>query len=178
MHCWKIINVERDFGATRIILLSCIFFFFTFSFSYVLLSLNFKGNYTDQHLWINFIAIILLYPVHKFIHYLFFIDYSKSIRTKIRLKFGMMPIIHLKITRFVPKYRYILSLVGPFIFLNGLLLYAAIIAPTYTHYFCFFFGIHSAICLIDLLNVKSIIRAPHNSIIEETPKGYEILVPL
>ena len=99
-------------------------------------------------------------------------------KLKVKLKFQALPFIHLKVIRFVPKYRYISSLLAPFILLNGSLLYIAIQVPIYTHYISLLIGTNCLFCLIDLLNVNGMIRAPHNAIIEETPKGYEILVPL
>ena len=178
MHCWKIINVDRDFGTARIILLSVLTFIITFSLSYVLLNINRVDAYTDRYLWINIIGLIILYPVHKIFHYLLIIDYTKKISIKIRIRFRFIPIVHLKIKHTIPKYRYLASLLAPFILFNSILLVCAVQFPTYSHYISIYFGIHCAICLIDLLNVKGIINAPKHAIIEETPKGYEVLVPL
>ena len=178
MHCWKIINVERDFGTTRIILLSIILFILSFSFCYVSLSLNRTIPYTDAYFGYFTVALLSIYPLHKFFHYLLLIDYSKHMKLKIKRKFSVFPFIHLKLNRHVPKYRYISSLLAPFILFNALLLYLASLMPAYTHYISFLFGVNCLICLLDLLNVSGMIRAPHSAIIEETPKGYEVLVPL
>lgn len=178
MHCWKIINVDRDFGTTRIILLSILTFIISFSLSYVIISFNHVTPYTDKNFWVNPIVLIMIYPLHKFFHYLFIVDYTKKIAIKLKLKFGFFLIVHLKIKHFIPKQRYLLSLLAPFIFFNAILLLLAVQLPLYAHYICFYFGFHCAICLIDLLNVKDIISAPNHAIIEETPKGYEVLVPL
>lgn len=178
MHCWKIVNVDRDFGTTRIVLLSVILFILSFSFCYVSLSLNRTISYTDAYFGYFLGALFGIYPLHKFFHFLLLIDYSKHMKLKIKLRFLSLPFIHLKVNRFVPKYRYISSLLSPFILLNGLLLYFATLLPLYTHYVSILIGANCLFCLIDLLNVKGMIRAPHNAIIEETPKGYEVLVPL
>ena len=69
MHCWKIVNVERDFGTTRIILLSVILFILSFSFSYICLSLNRKILYTDAYFGYFLGALFCIYPLHKFFHY-------------------------------------------------------------------------------------------------------------
>lgn len=178
MHCWKIVNVERDFGTTRIILLSSILFILSFSFCYVSLSFKRTVPYTDAYFVYFLIALFCIYPFHKFFHYLLLLDYTKHMRLKIKVKFHVLPFIHLKVNRFVPKCRYVSSLLSPFILLNGFLLYTAIQLPAYTHYISILFGVNCFICLIDLLNVKGMILAPRNAIIEETPKGYEVLVPL
>ena len=178
MHCWKIVNVERDFGTTRIFLLSVILFILSFSFCYVSLSFNRTISYTDAYFGYFLGVLLCIYPLHKAFHYLLLIDYTKHMKLKIKLKFLSLPFIHLKVNRFVPKYRYISSLLAPFILLNGFLLYIGTLLPAYTHYVSLLIGLNCLICLIDLLNVKGMIRAPHNAIIEETPKGYEVLVPL
>ena len=180
MHCWKIVNVERDFGTTRIIILSFILFVLSFSFCYVSLSFNRTVPYTDAYFGYFVVALFCIYPLHKLFHYLLLIDYSKHMKLKIKRKFYVLPLpfIHLKINGFVPKYRYISSLLAPFILLNGLLLSTASQLQAYTHYVSLLVAVNCLICLIDLLNVKGMIRAPHNAIIEETPKGYEVLVPL
>ncbi len=99
-------------------------------------------------------------------------------KLKIKRNYYIFPFIQLKLQHLVPKHRYINSLLAPFILFNGLLLYTASFLAPYTHYISFLFGVNCLICLIDLLNVKSMIRAPRNAIIEETPKGYEVLVPI
>ncbi len=178
MHCWKIVNVKRDFGTTRIILLSVILFVLSFSVCYVSLSFNRTVPYTDAYFGYFAIALFCIYPLHKFFHYLLLIDYSMHMKIKIKRNFYIFPIIHLKLNRFVPKYRYVSALLAPFILLNGVLLCTSSQLPAYTHYTSLLVGVNSLICLIDLLNVKGMIRAPHNAIIEETPKGYEVLIPL
>ena len=77
----------------------------------------------------------------------------------------------------IPKKRYLVTLIAPFIILNPVLLTGAIIWPAFSHYFCLLLAFHCSICLLDLLYIKDIWRAPKNAIIEETPRGYEILVP-
>lgn len=178
MHCWKIINVERDFGTTRIIILSVLAFLLSFSFSYVLIGLERNVTYTDRYFMHFLVAAFFVYPLHKFIHYFSLIDFHSFIKLKLIRRYRFVWFIQLKIKKVVPKYRYIISLFAPFIFLNGLLLYCAIIFPAYGHYFTLLFGYHCLICLIDLLNIKSMILAPHHAVIEETPKGYEVLVPI
>lgn len=178
MHCLKIINVSRDYGNARIFILSAITFFISFCFSYVFLSYNQTKPFTDHGINLFLIGIFFIYPFHKFLHYLFLVDYTKSMKIKIRKKYLMIPSIHIKVKRLVPKYRYLSSLLAPFLLLNGVFLYLAILFPNLTHYFCIYFAINCSICLIDLLFVKDIFTAPHHSFIEETPKGYEVLVPI
>ena len=177
MHCLKIINVNRTYGNARMIILSAITFFLTFCFSYVLLGFYQTQPFTDDGINLFILGLFFIYPLHKFIHYLFLIDYTKNMKIKIRKKYMFLPSIHLKIKKLVPKYRYLCSLIAPFILLSILFILLALSFPTTIHYFSIYIALHCSICLIDLLFVKDIITSPHNSFIEETPKGYEVLVP-
>ena len=77
----------------------------------------------------------------------------------------------------IPKRCYLVTLIAPFVILNPILLIGAINWPVFSHYFCLLLAFHCSMCLLDLLYIKDIWRAPKNAIIEETPRGYEILVP-
>ncbi len=83
----------------------------------------------------------------------------------------------MRIKTLIPKNRYILTLLVPFILINSLLIILVLIFPQYAHYLCLLLAYHCSICLIDILYVKNLLLAPKDSVIEETPKGYEILVP-
>lgn len=177
MNIWKIINVDRDYGTTRIILLSVLTGVLTFSFTYVLFGLIRQITYTDEAIYWFILGALFIYPAHKLVHYLCLIDYTNNMKLKLRFKFNFYPILHIKIKKLVPKYRYLFSLIAPFIFLNCLFASGALLTPQFAHYFSIYIGIHCTMCLIDLLNVKYMIKAPHRACIEETPKGYEVLVP-
>lgn len=85
--------------------------------------------------------------------------------------------MRMRIKKMVPKNRYIFTLLAPFLILNTIFVLLANYLPQYAHYICLLLGYHSSICLVDILYVKNLLAAPRNSIIEETPKGYEILIP-
>lgn len=177
MHCWKMINIEHEYGTTRLILLSAITFFLVFCFSYVILSANYTSKHNDDYFLVFFVTLFTFYPMHKFIHYVALLDYRKKLAFRWRIRYRVIPILHMRIKETIPKNRYVFALLAPFMFLNMFLILIAIGYPQYAHYVCILLGIHCSICVIDLLNVKNLWRSPPNAIVEETPKGYEILVP-
>ncbi|WP_342471926.1 DUF3267 domain-containing protein [Metasolibacillus sp. FSL H7-0170] len=177
MHCWKTINTVSEYGIVRLTLLAVLTFVSVFCTSYVMTSLQLRAPHTDKYLLFFFIAVLLLYPVHKAIHYLALLKYRKKIKFRWKIIFRIVPIMRLRLKEPIPKNRYVLALLTPFLLLNSAFLAVAIFFPPYSHYACLLLGFHSSICLIDLLNVKNLWHAPANSLIEETPKGYEILVP-
>lgn len=178
MHCLKTINVEREYGTTRLFLLATIIFIFVFCFSYIGLSYQYKGFHNDQHIWIVFLLTPFIYPIHKLLHFISLLKYRKMLLFRFKIRYLFVPVVHIRLQQTVPKWHYLITLLTPFIVLNGIFLGSSFYAPQYAHYFSFFLALHTSICLIDLLYTKHLMLAPRNAIIEETPKGYEILVPL
>ena len=122
-------------------------------------------------------SLLLLYPIHKFFHIILFIIFRKPIQIKLSRKFVIMPFLHVLVLEIVSKRLYGWALIFPFLMLNSFLLCSAFIWPQFAHYFSLLLALHCSVCLLDLLFIKQILHAPKTSFIEETTKGYEILVP-
>lgn len=178
MHCWKTINIEREYGTTRLYLWSTIVFVLVFCFSYILFSFNFTGRHIDRYLWLLLLVLPFLYPLHKALHYIALFQYRKSLTLRFKIQYHFVPIIRMRLQHGVPKKAYLFTLVTPFFVLNSFLIWGGIMLPEYAHYFSGLLAYHCCICLMDFLYVKNLMSAPKNAIIEETPRGYEILVPL
>jgi len=177
MHCWKTINIKHEYGTIRLTLWSFIIFVLVFSFSFIIFGYDDPIQYTDEYTWLFFIVVILLYPIHKLVHYFGLFKYRKNIQLKMKLDFNFIPIIRMRLKSMIPKNHYIIVLLLPFFLINLILIYFAYSLPIYTHYFSILLAYHCSICFMDILCVKELLPAPRHSIIEETPKGYEILVP-
>ncbi|WP_413363545.1 DUF3267 domain-containing protein [Lysinibacillus sp. 3P01SB] len=177
MNCIKTINIEYEYGTPRVFLLTGLTFILTFCFSYILIGLTHTNAHSDARFFQFAFTFFLLYPVHKLIHYLSLLNYRKSLSYRIKIKFSFIPILHMRLQDPIPKRRYIFSLLAPFCTLNPLFVAGALVWPVFSHYFCLLFALHCSICLLDLLYVKDLWKAPKNAIIEETPRGYEILIP-
>ena len=178
MHCWKTINIEREYGTTRLFLLGIMLFVLVFCFSYIAFSFNFNGQHIDRYLWLVFLVIPFLYPLHKFLHYIALFQYKKSLILRLKVQYYFIPVIRMRLENGIPKKSYIFALVTPFIIINTCLVIGGFSIPQYAHYFSGLLALHCSICLMDFLYVKNLMSAPNNAIIEETPRGYEILVPL
>lgn len=177
MHCWKTINVQYEYGTTRLFLLSVICFILVFCFAYIGLSYNYADPHHDQHFIATILITPFIYPLHKALHFIMLMDYRKSIVFRFKIRHYFVPVLHMRLQQTIPKWRYVIVLLTPFLFLNVLLIAFGIYAQHFAHYISFFLAFHTSICLIDLLYVKHLLRAPKNALIEETPRGYEILVP-
>jgi len=177
MHCWKTINIKREYRVPRIVLYMIIVFILVFSFSFILVGINRPLKYDNHYVPLFLLVLLLLYPLHKLIHYYSLFSYRKSVKLKWKLELKVVPIVHLRIKKMIPKNRYMFILITPFVLLNMILILVAVLFPYYSHYACLLLGYHCSICLVDILYFIHLVNAPKNAVIEETPKGYEILVP-
>ena len=177
MHCIKTINVERDIGSTRFFLLSSIVFFVVFCLAYISTSFNYPHFHRAHYLPLFLMSLLLLYPIHKLFHLVLFWIFRKPFQLKLVRKYYVVPVIHAEISDIVSKRLYSWALILPFLCLNSIFISGAIFVPAYAHYFSILLALHCSICLVDLLFLIQIMRAPKHSFIEETAKGYEILIP-
>lgn len=177
MHCWKVINIKHEYGTTRLVLLSSITFIIVFCFSFISFRVP-PSFYKDDYFWLFLLAVFLMYPIHKYIHYISLLNDRKKVKLKFKLEFYTIPIFQIRIKKLIHKNRYIFTLISPFIFLNAIILWLAFLFPHATHFVCLLLAFHCSICIPDILCTKHLVKAPKNAVIEETPKGYEILVPV
>ncbi|MGD6957798.1 DUF3267 domain-containing protein [Rossellomorea aquimaris] len=176
MHCWKTINLEKQFGFYRVFLLSSIIMMMVFSLIYVPINLLFPSAFYDNHFLVFFIGMLSIYPLHKFFHIVPILLFVKKMKCSCNRKLFFLPIVSLRVDQPISKYRYMLALVAPFFVLNGILLYGCIHFPHYSHYFTMLLAFHSGICAIDFIYAKQLMDSPKNALIEENDDGYEILI--
>ncbi|WP_253896286.1 DUF3267 domain-containing protein [Solibacillus sp. R5-41] len=136
------------------------------------------SRHEDHYLWLIIFFTPFIYPIHKAIHYFVLFKYRNSIVFRFKIRYIFIPIVHMQLQQSIPKKLYIFTLLTPFILFNTILFIGGLYIPQYAHYFSFLLAFHCSVCLMDILYVKHLLSAPKNAIIEETPRGYEILVPL
>jgi Putative zincin peptidase len=176
MHCWKTINLERQFGFYRVFLLSSIIMMMVFSFIYVPINLVYSNSFYDNHSLVFVFGLLSIYPLHKLIHLLPIFPYVKKMRWRWDRKLLILPIVSLRVDRPISKNLYMIALLAPFLVINSILLYGCIQFPHYSHYFAILLAFHSGICAIDFIYAKQLMNSPKNALIEENEDGYEILI--
>lgn len=177
VHCWKTINVQKQYGHDRIFLFSMIFVFIVFSFFYISINVFRHGPMSDQRFSWFLLVLLLTYPLHKLLHFMPIARYRNRLRFSVERKFGIIPLLNMKIHEPIMKSRYLISLIMPFIIINSIFIIGAITLPSFRHYFTILLAYHSGLCLIDLLYAKHLLKTPKKALVEETDKGFEILVP-
>ena len=115
MNCIKTINAEYEYGTTRFLLLTALTFVIVFCLSYVFTNFNYSDPHSDANFLYFLFALLLLYPVHKIIHFVSLFRYKKSLSYRLKIKFTFVPILNMRIKEPIPKKRYLVSLSAPFI---------------------------------------------------------------
>lgn len=176
LHCWKTINVKKQYGLERLFLLSSLLVIIVFSFAYVLLGIIDQTHKSDDYFLLFILAFLSIYPLHKLFHFIPLYRYRDKVRLINKRQFGFLPVVSVRVVEPINKTRFIFSLLAPFIFINGILIVGALFVPIFSHYFTILFAYHCGICLIDLIYVKHLSKSPKSAFIEETEAGYEILI--
>lgn len=177
MHCWKILNIRHQYGNTRIFLYAALTFVLTFSLAFIGFNYNHHITFTDDYFWVFALALFLLYPAHKCVHYLTLYRYKEFLSWEFKRLGRFVPIIHIRINEIVPKSQYIITRSMPFIVINTLIIILILAFPNYLHYGTLLLAYHTSMCVLDILYVKNLVASPRQAQIEETSRGYEILVP-
>jgi hypothetical protein len=175
MHCWKTINLEKQFGHSRVMLLSCLVMMMVFTVIYVPVNLILSKDLYDTHFYIFLTGMILVYPLHKLLHIVPVLSYVNKLRFKVKFHLFFIPVVSFRVSEPISKYRFILALVFPFIIVNSVLVSGCIMMPHYSHYFTILTAYHTGICTIDFLYAKCLLYSPRDAMIEENEEGYEIL---
>lgn len=177
MHCWKTINVQKQYGHDRIFLLSMIVVFAVFFCFYISINVFRHGPISDDLFLVFLGGFLLIYPLHKLLHFIPIAGLKQRLRFSIITRLGFIPTLNMRIHEPVMKSHYMISLIIPFITINSGLIISAILFPSFRHYFAILLAYHCGLCLIDLLYFKHLLKTPKKALIEETDKGFQILIP-
>lgn len=177
MHCWKTINVKKQYGFDRLFMMSALIGVGVFISFYITLNIVYTDPLSDQYFLPFILAILGIYPLHKVCHFIPLFGCRKCIRLILTKQMGLMPIITLKIAEPVAKKRFILTLVTPFFLINAAIVVLSVWMPSFSHYFAMLLAYHCALCVPDLIYMRNLARSPKHALIEETDTGFEILVP-
>lgn len=177
MNSWKTIDLSKQYGSCRIFHFTVFTILTSFVFIYTLFSV-FSSHvimYDDQTMGF-FTLLLLLYPVHKLLHYLPMRLVCKKVKTCWSLKWWLVPTCKIYVHHPIRKNLYLMTLVLPFMVMSLLLVGCALAFPHYTHYFTILLSLHTGLCVSDFIYAKNLIGSPGRSFIEEHGEGYDILV--
>ncbi|MDQ0153749.1 DUF3267 domain-containing protein [Robertmurraya andreesenii] len=177
MNCWKTVNYSKQYGSQRMFILSLITMLLTFIILYIPLSYFFAPNELYDNQFVLFIfGIILMYPLHKLLHYLPVAHLGSKIRKRIEWKYGVYPFIEVKVHEPISKPLFLFALFLPFISITILLAVSCFLFPHYVHYFAILMAYQIGLSVPDIAYGLNILKAPKAAFIEENDDGFEILI--
>ncbi|KAB2337129.1 DUF3267 domain-containing protein [Cytobacillus depressus] len=177
MNTWKTINFSRQYGSHRLFILSSLTMLLTFIFAYIPAQFLFNAkSFQDNHFGLFLLGLWLIYPIHKLLHYLPIAHQTTKVKKALSMKFGLLPVIHIKVFEPITKWQFIFALFTPFIVINCILIYGCYLFPHYAHYLTILLAFHTGLCLPDFICAKNVLFAPNCSYIEENDDGIEILL--
>lgn len=177
MNSWKTVNFSKQYGSQRIYFMSSLTMILCFIIFYVPAQYLFEANVLYDNYFILFVmAIWLIYPFHKLLHFVPVAHLGNKMKKLLEFKCGVFPIIQIKIYEPISKWLFLFALLFPFIIINSILIGACILFPHYVHYFTILLAFHVGICFPDMICAKNVITAPNCSYIEENDDGIEILL--
>lgn len=175
MHCWKTYYLNRKYDFFRRFFISSIVALLVFIIFYVTMQSVMDRQFNDDYVLVFIIALILLYPFHKFCHLLPIIPYYRYMKWEIEL-FYLLPVLKMKVEFPIPKKRFVFALILPFLLINAVLLTTLFLFPEYGHYIAILFALNSGMSAFDFIYIKALFSSPKNTLIEENEDGYDILV--
>ena len=174
MHCWKSINKDKQYGHSKIQILSLLLMMGCFIFIYPIFSFFAVNNLSDKHALLVVLGIVLLYPIHKLLHFIPLLLVTKS--TTFTFKFKKYFTVEIMYTTPLSKKLFLFVLMTPFWIVSTVLLIGSILFPIYAHYFIILFSFHFGLCASDFIMLKNILQSPQRCFIEENDESFEILV--
>lgn len=177
MTCWKTINLTKDYGFLRIIMISIMSMLIAFILFYLPMNLMYSSIEPKEDGTIYFlIALLLVYPLHEILHVLPFWITRKKITVTFKWMNGIIPTIITRSKNPLSKPFIILVKCTPFLLLSTLMIGACVLFPAFIHYFSIIAAVNFGLCVPDIICLGQFIKAPRSCTIEEIEDGYDILI--
>ncbi|MET3696364.1 hypothetical protein ABID53_000683 [Bacillus oleivorans] len=173
MHCWKSIPISRQDGFFRLVITSFLTMLLTFIVLYSIAHAFHDGvGLNDQYFAFFIFALILLYPVHKALHYL----PLRILGGKCRLFINKKGQLKFRLHEPVAKNIYKLALIFPFVILTLVGIVFTLSFPQYFHYGVLLIALHTGLCVEDFIFYKNLSHTPKACLVDETEDSLEILI--
>jgi hypothetical protein len=176
MNCWKSLNLSKEFGSVRLVILSlfgmiCYFVIFNLTFT----NLFGSQNITDFNALVFLCCLLLVYPVHKLLHCLPIWLFGRKVRLTFDRETSFLKLF-CDITGVIPKRLYMVVILFPLIFMTVGLSILTLCFPNGIDYYLITGTVNFGISTTDLLYFVYIISAPRHAIIEDDRDGCHILI--
>jgi len=177
MTCWRTINLSKDYGFHRMVIVSLMTMLFTFIIFYVPLNLVHSSiKLETDGFFIFILSLLFIFPAHKILHSLPLLLAGKKISIEFSRIAEVIPIFKVSSKERIPKPLILAILLTPFLVITICMLAGCFLSPQYIHYFTIIAAVNLGFCVTDFLLIKHLIRAPKRCVVEEFKDGYDILI--
>ncbi len=178
MNCWGSINIRRQLGTRRSIILAMLFGFSSFVLLYLPLTLIHKdARIVDHGLLPLLIGLALLPLVHKFLHVIPFKCGNKNMKLSWSIVIKCIPYFKICANTKVSKPTVLIALLLPTLLITIPCIVLSYVYPSYYPYLLLFSAINLSLSYSDFVYFRHIWKAPKKCIISNEEQGYDILIP-
>jgi hypothetical protein len=177
LNCWKTINYTKQYGSQRLLILSIMTMLLAFIILYIPVSyFLIPTTLYDNHFSLFISGFLLMYPGHKLFHYLPLAHLGSKIKKKIIWKYGIYPLVSIRVDEPISKSLFLFALLMPFVTITACLTLACFLFPHYVHYITILIAYQIGLSVPDLVYARNVLTAPRHAYIEENDDGFEILI--
>ncbi|GEL78395.1 DUF3267 domain-containing protein [Tenuibacillus multivorans] len=177
MTCWKTINITKELGYNRLIILSTLLGISTFILMYVPFSIIYQGvNIKAPSIYIVLSSLVLIPVLHKLAHAIPLLFTDKEFQFRWGFKNKYIPNLKIMMKSSLSKRTSIIMMLAPTIFITLPLMLALIAIPVYYPVVILCLALNIGMSLQDFIVLAYFARAPKNSVIEKSREDYDILV--
>jgi hypothetical protein len=177
MNCIKSIYILRDYGTVRLTMLSVFAMLSFFSVFYSTLMIIIPEiQLTVFHIIPFSGVLILIYPLHKFLHCLPIWSNGRKMSFSIKMTANRYPILYCDVRDAVSRNLMITVVTSPAVIITLAVLIGALTNPQYIHYFSFIGAINFGLCVTDFIYLSFLLKVPQHSYVENFRDGFHILI--
>lgn len=176
MNCWKSININKDYGLQRLIILSFLISLCYFIIFYVTLSLLFPTvHYNGISFSYLVLSMLLVFPIHKFLHCLPVWLMGRKAYLQLRFENYMFPMIYCKYPSVLPKAVSLVATIAPTVLITSGSIIGCLLFPTYIPLFSIFSSLNIALGITDAIYIIHLWNAPRSAFLEDNHFSFHIL---
>ncbi|GAA0471171.1 DUF3267 domain-containing protein [Alkalibacillus silvisoli] len=177
MTCWKTVNISKEFGQNRLLILSIFLGIISFIVLFIPFSILHQNVLLhDPVFWQVLLGLLILPILHKLAHAFPIAFTRKEFKLKWYFKYKYIPLLKLNVRSSLSKRTSIIMILAPTLVITLPLLVGALAFPTFYPILIVFASIHIGISLTDWLILSFFIKAPKKCIVEKSKNNYDILV--
>ncbi|WP_261130186.1 DUF3267 domain-containing protein [Bacillus sp. Marseille-Q3570] len=174
MNCYKSINLTRDYGKLRLLLISTLFSLTYFIVYFMVFSMFHPETiYYQTGLMPLMLVFILIIPIHIFLHCLpIWISGHRACMAFGENRFSLFCRIPEVLSRRVALF----GVSFPLILITSVSLIGGYMLPEFLHLFAIVSTLNIFLCVKDMIYIIHLWKAPKDSFLEDGATGFQIIV--